>query len=94
MSENKDTNKIEENKDMSKTGEKKAIGREKETTAQNDTSVKQNQYSPEEFMKNAKVLFDCQPECVKAAFRMAGSTEATEEEAKKIVAAFLKKGVN
>lgn len=50
-------------------------------------------YSVEEFQKMAQTIFNCQPECVKAAFMVAQKTTATEPEAKKIVSDFMNKEV-
>lgn len=50
-------------------------------------------YSVSEFAAAADNLFGTVPECVVAAFRCEGITEATKNEAKKIVSAFLKKEV-
>lgn len=50
-------------------------------------------YSVEEFQKMAQTIFNCQPECVKAAFMVAQKMTATEAEAKKIVSDFMNKEV-
>lgn len=51
-------------------------------------------YHVEELSKAANALFGVQPECVKAAFFIAGRKEATEEEARKIVGEFMGKEVH
>lgn len=57
--------------------------------------VKQREslYSVKELANNANKLFGTRSECVIAAFKSAGKTEATKPEAKKIVEGFLKKEV-
>lgn len=51
--------------------------------------VKKQEYSVEEFAQVAQNLFSTKPECVIAAFQIAGVKTATEEQAKKIVQSFL-----
>lgn len=52
-------------------------------------------YTVQELIDNAESVFGrgTKRECVAAAFRFAGKTQATREEAKKIVENFLKKEV-
>ena len=52
-------------------------------------------YTVRELVDNAETVFGAgtKRECVAAAFRFAGKTQATREEAKKIVENFLKKEV-
>lgn len=51
--------------------------------------VKKQEYHVKEFAQAAQSLFQTQPECVVAAFEIAGVKKATEEQAKKIVKSFL-----
>ena len=51
--------------------------------------IKKQEYTVEEFAQQSKSLFQTQPECVMAAFEIAGVKKATEEQAKKIVKSFL-----
>lgn len=59
----------------------------KETKPKQD--MKKQEYTVEEFAQQSKSLFQTQPECVVAAFEIAGVKKATEEQAKKIVKSFL-----
>jgi hypothetical protein len=54
-------------------------------------SVKKQQpvYGAAEFAKNSQQMFQVPSECVSAAFKMAGRTEATLDEAKLMVDQFL-----
>ena len=60
----------------------------KETKPKQD--IKKQEYTVEEFAQQSKSLFQTQPECVVAAFQLANITQATEEQAKKIIKSFLK----
>lgn len=51
--------------------------------------IKKQEYTVEEFAQQSKSLFQTQPECVMAAFEIAGVKKATEEQAKKIIKLFL-----
>lgn len=51
--------------------------------------IKKQEYTVEEFAQQSKSLFQTQPECVVAAFQLANVTQATEEQAKKIIKSFL-----
>lgn len=64
---------------------------EKRKTPERNLEAK---YQVEELSKAANALFGVQPECVKAAFFVADRTEATEEEARKIVGEFMGKEVH
>lgn len=72
---------------------------EKKTTAEPKTAAKktptESVYGVEELAKCAENVFGpkVRSECVIAAFKLAGKTEATRQEAKKIVDGFLKKEV-
>ena len=72
---------------------------EKKATADAKTAVKKTDtesvYEVSELAKYADKVFgqDVRSECVIAAFKFAGKTEATKLEAKKIVESFLKKEV-
>ncbi len=55
--------------------------------------AKEVKYKAEELAAAAENLFEVMPECVIAAFTVAGKTEATKEEAKQIVEKYLKKEV-
>ncbi len=68
--------------------DKKDTELKKEET-KNKKEIKKQEYSVEEYAKNAENLFSTKPECVLAAFQIAGITKATEEQAKKIVKSFL-----
>lgn len=72
--------------------EKKATPATKEAGSK---KVKESVYNVNEFASNAEKVFgpNVRSECVVAAFRMAKKTEATKEEAKKIVTSFMKKEV-
>ena len=50
-------------------------------------------YTVDEFAAAPKALDVSSPDIIRAAFKVAGKTEATLEEAKKIVSSFKKKGV-
>lgn len=50
-------------------------------------------YGVDEFVANARELFNTMPECVVAAFSCKGIRKATKEEAQRIVAEFLKREV-
>lgn len=72
---------------------------EKKTTAPEKQPPKkkgsESVYTVQELVDNAESVFGAgaKRECVRAAFRFAGKTQATREEAKKIVESFLKKEV-
>ena len=53
----------------------------------------ETKYDVAEFVEVAETVFDTMPECVMAAFRCKGITQATKSEAMKIVSEFLKKEV-
>lgn len=55
--------------------------------------VDSSTYTVDEFAAAPKVLEVSSPDIIRAAFKVAGKTEATVEEAKKIVSSFKKKGV-
>lgn len=70
---------------------------EKKTTGTKETTQKtESFYSVEELASCSKKVFgkEIRSECVIAAFRNAGKTSATTEEAKKIVLGFLSKEVD
>lgn len=50
-------------------------------------------YKVKELTEAAETLFGVKPECVTAAFSIAGKEEATEQEAKRIVKDFMNKEV-
>lgn len=66
--------------------------KEPETVTATATSAPVITYTSQEFAISG--VFSCAPECVTAAFKQAGKTEATLEEAQKLVKAFLTKEVN
>lgn len=72
---------------------------EKKTTAPEKQPPKkkgsESVYTVQELVDNAESVFGAgtKRECVRAAFRFAWKTQATREEAKKIVGSFLKKEV-
>lgn len=72
---------------------------EKRTTASEKQAPKkkgsESVYTVQELEDNAESVFGerIKKECVAAAFRSAGKTQATREEAKKVVDNFLKKEV-
>lgn len=72
--------------------EKKTTASEKQTPKKKSS---ESVYTVQELVDNAESVFGtgAKRECVKAAFRFAGKTQATREEAKKIVESFLKKEV-
>lgn len=55
-------------------------------------TITQVTYSVDEFAEASKA-FDTSPDVIRAAFLVAGKTEATEEEAKKLINRFKKKEV-
>ena len=59
----------------------------KETKPKQD--IKKQEYTLDEFAQQSKSLFQTHPECVVAAFQLATITQATEEQAKKIIKSFL-----
>lgn len=63
--------------------------KKEETKKKSKQEVKKQEYSVEEFAQAAQNLFSTKPECVVAAFEIAGIKKATEEQAKKIVQSFL-----
>lgn len=72
---------------------------EKKTAAESKTAEKKTStesvYDVNELAKYAEKVFgpEVRSECVVAAFKFAGKTEATRPEAKKIVESFMKKEV-
>lgn len=72
---------------------------EKKTAAESKTAEKKTStesvYNVNELAKYAEKVFgpEVRSECVVAAFKFAGKTEATRPEAKKIVESFMKKEV-
>lgn len=72
---------------------------EKKTAAESKTEEKKTStesvYNVNELAKYAEKVFgpEVRSECVVAAFKFAGKTEATRPEAKKIVESFMKKEV-
>lgn len=60
-------------------------------TAKKDTTTSVV-YSVDEFAEASRA-FDTSPDVIRAAFLVAGQTEATEEEAKKLINRFRKKEV-
>lgn len=76
---------------MKEKKESKAMNQQNETPKQMDESV----YPVEEIAENATKIFGAaaRPECVNAAFKMAGRDTAPIKEAKKIILDFLKREV-
>lgn len=72
--------------------EKKTTASEKQTPKKKGS---ESVYTVQELEDNAESVFGsgAKRECVRAAFRSAGKTRATREEAKKVVDNFLKKEV-
>lgn len=72
--------------------EKKTTVPEKQTSKKKSS---ESVYTVQELVNNAEAVFGARTkkECVAAAFRFAGKTQATREEAKRIVENFLKKEV-
>lgn len=72
--------------------EKKTTAPEKQTPKRKGS---ESVYTVQELIDNAEAVFGAgtKKECVAAAFRFAGKTKATREEAKKTVETFLKKEV-
>lgn len=66
-----------------------------EKAARAKTEHKEAEYSAAEFAASASSVFDkgATPDCVIAAFRMAGVTKTTKSKAKEIVSKFLQKEV-
>lgn len=54
----------------------------------------ESEYSVVELAANSKTVFGVMPECVIAAFRVAGIEKATKQAAEKIIKDFMKKEVN
>ena len=52
------------------------------------------EYTVAELAANSKAVFGVMPECVIAAFRVAGLEKATKQAAEKIINTFMKKEVN
>ncbi len=52
------------------------------------------EYAVTEFAQHSKALFGVMPECVIAAFRVAGLEKATKQAAEKAINTFMKKEVN
>jgi len=51
------------------------------------------EYTVAELAANSKAVFGAMPECVIAAFRVAGLEKATKQAAEKIISTFMKKEV-
>ncbi len=64
-----------------------------EQQAEKQTAKISGAFSADELAANAKRLFDCSPDIVRAALKMKRISECTVDEAKTIVDAFAKKGV-
>lgn len=62
--------------------DKKEITKE-ESKSKEKQEVKKQEYNVAEFVQQAAPLFQTKPECVIAAFQIAGAKTATEEQAKK-----------
>ena len=69
--------------------EKEIELKKEETKSKPKQDIKKQEYTVEEFAQQSKSLFQTQPECVVAAFQLANITQATEEQAKKIIKSFL-----
>jgi molybdopterin biosynthesis enzyme MoaB len=54
----------------------------------------ESEYSVAELAANSKTVFGVMPECVIAAFRVAGKEKATKQAAEKIIRDFMKKEVD
>ena len=64
--------------------------KKEEVKLKSKQDIKKQEYTVEEFAQAAQSLLQTEPECVIAAFQLAGIQKATEEQAKKIVKDFLK----
>ena len=69
--------------------EKEIELKKEETKSKPKQDIKKQEYTVEEFAQQSKSLFQTKPECVVAAFQLANITQATEEQAKKLVKSFL-----
>jgi len=69
--------------------EKEIELKKEETKSKPKQDIKKQEYTVEEFAQQSKSLFQTKPECVVAAFQLANITQATEEQAKKIIKSFL-----
>lgn len=69
--------------------EKDTEQKKEEIKTKSKQDIKKQEYTVEEFAQQSKSLFQTQPECVVAAFEIAGVKKATKEQAKKIVKSFL-----
>ena len=61
--------------------------------AESTAKAAESKYTAAEFAANAQQLFNCLPDCVTAAFRVARVTEATKQDAEAIVKNFMNKEV-
>lgn len=69
--------------------DKKETEQKKEESKNKPKQEMKQQYIVAEYVKAAESLFSTKPECVMAAFQIAGLKTATEEQAKRIVKSFL-----
>ena len=76
-------------KEIEQKKEKEIELKKEETKSKPKQDMKKQEYTVEEFAQQSKSLFQTQPECVVAAFQLANITQATEEQAKKIIKSFL-----
>lgn len=64
-----------------------------EDVATQTVAETESEYSVAEFAENSKSVFGVMPECVIAAFRVAGIEKATKQAAEKIINDFMKREV-
>ena len=64
-----------------------------EKTVVKTTAEVEPEYTVAELAKHSKTVFGVMPECVIAAFRVAGLEKATKQAAEKIINTFMKKEV-